>query len=151
MTKVSINQIKQLRDATGAGIMAVRNALQETDGNFKKAQAILKKKGLAKAEKKKGRETKAGLVASYVHVTGRVGVLVALGCETDFVAQTEDFKKLAHELCLQVASMKPKNVKVLMSQEYIRDPKMTVEELVKQTIGKLGENIKVEEIVRVEI
>lgn len=151
MTKVSINQIKKLRDLTGAGIMVVRNALQEAEGDFKKAEKILKQKGLAKAEKKSERETKAGKVASYVHTAGRVGVLVALGCETDFVARTEDFTKLAHELCLQVASMNPKDIKVLLAQEYIRDPKITIEELVKQTIGKLGENIKILELERVEV
>ena len=151
MSKILINEIKRLRDLTGAGVMAARNALQETEGDFKKAEKIIKQKGLAKADKKKDRETKAGLVASYVHSTGRVGVLVALGCETDFVARTEDFKKLAHELCLQVASMGPKNVKALLAQEYIRDPKISIEELVKQTIGKLGENIRVMEFERVEI
>lgn len=151
MIKVSIDQVKKLRDQTGAGIMAARDALVEAGGDFKKAAAILKKKGLAKAETKKERETKAGLVVSYVHTTGRIGVLVALACETDFVARTDDFAHLGHELCLQVASMNPRNVKALLTQEYIRDPKITIEELIKQTIGKLGENIKVGEIVRLEI
>lgn len=151
MTKVSIDDIKKLRQQTGAAVMDCCRALKECQGNLKEAQKWLAKKGIAKADKKKDRETKAGKVASYVHTTGRVGVLVALGCETDFVARTEDFAKLAHELCLQVASMNPKDVKALLAQEYIRDPKITIEELVKQTIGKLGENIKVEEFTRLDI
>lgn len=151
MAKVSLDDIKRLRELTSAGVMECRFALEDAGGDFKKAQEILKKKGILLAEKKKERETKAGLVASYVHQTGRVGTLVAVGCETDFVARTDEFCHLAHELCLQVASMNPKDIKALLSQEYIRDPKMTVEELIKQTIGKLGENIRVVEFTRLDI
>lgn len=151
MAKIDVNQVKQLREVTGAAVMDCCRALKECQGNLKEAQKWLVKKGIAKAEAKKERETKTGLVASYVHATGRVGALVALACETDFVARTEEFAKLAHELCLQVASMKPKNVKTLLAQEYIRDPKMTIEGLVKQTIGKLGENIKILEFERIEV
>jgi len=151
MTKISLDDIKKLREQTGAGVMDCRRALEEAKGDLPKAEKILQKQGLAKAEKKSERETKAGLVSSYVHLTGRIGVLVALGCETDFVARTGDFQKLAHELCLQVASMKPKNVKALLAQEYIRDPQMTIKDLVKQMIGKLGENIRVVEFERVDI
>ena len=149
--KVSIQDVKELREKTGAAVMDCRNALNKAEGDFKKAKAILKKQGLARAEKKKGREIKAGKVISYIHGDGKVGVLVTLGCETDFVAKTEDFTKLAHELCLQVAGMNPKDIKVLLGQEYIRNPKIKIEDLIKETVGKLGENIKIEEFARLEI
>lgn len=148
---ISIDQIKNLREKTGAGIMDCRRALEETKGNAQKAEELLKKWGIEKAEKKAGRETSAGLVDSYIHPGGKVGVLVELLCETDFVAKTDDFKNLAHELCLQVASMNPKDVKTLLSQEYIRDPAVTIEKLVKQVIGKLGENITIARFLRVQL
>lgn len=148
---ITISQIKALRQKTGAGVMDCRKALEETKGDEKKATELLKKWGVEKAEKKTGRVTKAGLIDSYIHAGGKVGVLVELLCETDFVARTDEFKKLAHELCLQVASMNPKDVKALLKQEYIRDPSITVEQLVKQVIGKLGENITVAKFVRFQL
>lgn len=147
----TIAQIKKLREKTGAGIMDCRRALEETKGDEKKAEALLAKWGIEKSEKKIGRETKAGIVDSYVHPGGKVGVLVELLCETDFVARTDDFKNLAHELCLQIASMNPKDVKALLAQEYIRDPGLTIERLVKQVIGKLGENITVARFIRFQL
>ena len=146
---ITIDQIKKLRKNSGAGVMDCRKALEETKGDEKKATELLKKWGVEKAEKKAGRVTKAGLIDSYIHAGGKVGVLVELLCETDFVARTDEFKKLAHELCLQVASMNPKDVKALLKQEYIRDPSITVEQLVKQVIGKLGENITIGRICRI--
>lgn len=145
---ISVDQIKKLREKTGAGIMDCRRALEETRGDEKKAAELLKKWGVQKAEKKVGRETKAGLIDSYIHAGGKVGVLVELLCETDFVAKTSDFQNLAHELSLQIASMNPKDVKELLKQEYIRDPSVTIENLVKQVIGKLGENITVARFIR---
>lgn len=147
----TIDEIKKLREKTGAGIMDCRRALEEAKGDAKKAEVLLAKWGIEKAEKKVDRETKAGLVDSYVHAGGKVGVLVELLCETDFVARTDDFKNLAHELCLQVASMDPKDVKALLNQEYIRDPSITIEKLVKQVIGKLGENITVARFIRFQL
>lgn len=147
---ISIDEIKKLREATSGGIMECRKALEETKGDQKKAAELLKKWGVEKSEKKAGRETKAGVIEAYVH-SGKVGVLVEVLCETDFVARTDDFKKLSHEIALQIASMDPKNVEVLLKQEYIRDPKVTMEQLVKQTIGKLGENIKVTRFTRMEL
>lgn len=146
-----IAQIKSLREKTAAGVMECRKALEETKGDAKKAEAILKKWGMAKAEKKIGRATNAGLIDSYIHAGGKVGVMMELLCETDFVAKTDDFRMLAHELCLQIASMSPKDVKTLLSQEYIRDPGITIDGLVKQTIGKLGENITVSRFHRLEL
>ena len=147
---VTIDQIKKLREKTAAGVMECRKALEETKGDEKKAEELLKKWGIEKSAKKADRETKAGLIESYVHA-GKVGVLLELLCETDFVARTDDFKHLAHEVCLQIASMNPKDVKILLSQEYIRDPKMKIEELVKQTIGKLGENITLSRFTRLAL
>jgi elongation factor Ts len=148
---ITISQIKALRQKTGVGVMDCRRALQDSKGDEEKAEKLLKKWGVEKAEKKAGRVTKAGLIDSYIHAGGKVGVLVELLCETDFVARTDEFKKLAHELCLQVASMNPKDVKALLKQEYVRDPSITVEQLVKQVIGKLGENITVAKFVRFQL
>lgn len=148
---ISVDQIKKLREKTSAGVMDCRRALEESKGDEKKAEELLKKWGIEKAEKKADRETKSGYIESYVHGGGKVGVLVEVLCETDFVAKTEDFQNLAHEIALQVASMNPKDVKTLISQEYIRDPKVTIEQLVKQTIGKLGENITVARFVRYQL
>lgn len=139
---IKIDDIKSLREQTGAGIADCREALEGAKGDVEKAKAWLKKKGLDKASKKSGREVKAGLVEVYSH-NGKVGVLVELLCETDFVAKTEDFKNLAHELALQVASMNPSSVEELLSQEYIRDNSMVVDQLIKSVAGKLGENIQV--------
>lgn len=147
----TINQIKKLRGKTGAGIMDCRRALEQTKGDTKKAEELIKIWGVEKAGKKEGRETKAGIIDSYIHAGGKVGVLLELLCETDFVAKTDDFKNLSHELCLQIASMNPKDVKSLLEQEYIRDPAQTIENLVKQVIGKLGENITIARFERFEL
>lgn len=147
---VTVDDIKKLRDETGAGIADCREALTEAEGDLEKAKEVIKKKGLAKAASKGDREVKAGLVEVYSH-GGKVGVLVEVLCETDFVAKTEDFKNLAHELALQVASMKPDSVADLLEQEYIRDNSMTIDQLVKGVIGKLGENIQVGRFERVAL
>ncbi|MDD5147503.1 MAG: translation elongation factor Ts [Candidatus Daviesbacteria bacterium] len=145
---MNIEDIKKLRQDSGAGIADCKEALKESNGDMEKAKQWLKKKGFDKAKSKAGREVKAGLVETYSH-GGKVGVMVELLCETDFVARTPDFKNLAHELCLQIASMAPKNVADLLKQVYIRDEKMTVEDLVKSVIGKLGENIIVKRFERI--
>ena len=147
---IDVDQIKKLREETSASIADCRQALEESNGDYKKAIEFLKKRGIERAEKKADRETKQGLVESYVH-NGKVGVLLTLLCETDFVARTDEFKNLAHEIALQISAMDPKDIKTLLSQEYIRDPKVTIEELVKSAIGKLGENIVVREFKRVEL
>ncbi len=149
--KISIEDIKKLRDKTGAGVADCRMALEESKGDYKKAEDVLRKKGVEKAAKKADREVKAGMVFSYVHHTGRLGSLVALACETDFVAKTDDFQKLGKELALQVAASRPADVKTLLEQEYVRDASKTVQELIKETIGKLGENIQVVEFKITEV
>lgn len=151
MPKISIDQVKKLRNQTGVPIIECQQALKETGGKFEKAKEILKKKGMARADKKASRETSAGLVETYVHNTGKVAAMVELCCETDFVARTDEFKKLAHELAMQVASMNPKDVKELLKQEYIRDPEKKVEDLVKEAIGKIGENIVVRRFERYQL
>lgn len=148
---VDINLLKKLREETGVSIADCRKALEETNSDYKKALEWLKKHGIEKAEKKADRETAQGLIESYIHQSGKVGVLVEVLCETDFVARTDDFKHLAHEVAMQIAAMKPKDVDTLLKQEYIRDGSITIENLVKQTIAKLGENIVVKEFKRFEI
>lgn len=148
--KIDIDTVKRLRDETAASIADCRKALEESDGDYKKAMEWLKKRGAEIAEKKADRETSAGIIESYVH-SGKVGVLVTLLCETDFVARTSEFKTLAHEIALQISAMDPKDVKSLLAQEYIRDPQLTIEQLIKSAIGKLGENIKVREFNRIEL
>jgi elongation factor Ts len=141
--KVSVDEIKKLREATGAGVADCRQALEETKGDQKLAAEWLRKKGIEKAEKKADRQVKAGMVFSYIHHTGRIGAMVGLACETDFVAKTDDFQKLGKELALHICASGPANVEELLKQEYVRDASKTVEALIKEVIGKLGENIQI--------
>lgn len=149
--KISIDRIKKLREETGGGIADCRNALEEAGGDFKKALEILKAKGLEIAEKKLQRPVGQGLVETYIHGGGKIGAMVEINCETDFVARTDDFKTLAHELAMQVAAMDPKDVKELLAQPYIRDESKKVDGLVKETIAKVGENIVVKRFMRFEL
>lgn len=148
---INAQQIKDLREKTQAGFSDCKIALEEAQGDMKKAEEILRKKGFEKAAKKSDRETGQGLVESYVHQTGKVGVLVSLLCETDFVARTDEFKSLAHEVAMQVAAMNPKDTAALLKQEYIRDGSKTINDLVTEAIAKLGENIQIGEFKRSEI
>ncbi len=148
---IDIDLLKKLRNETSVSIADCRKALEGSKNDYKKALAVLKKSGLEKAAKKSDRKTPQGLVESYIHQNGRVGALVEVSCETDFVALTDEFKKLTHEICMQVAAMNPKNVAVLLKQEYIKDSSKTIEILVKETIAKLGENIVIKRFQRFEI
>ena len=148
---ISATQIKELRELTQAGFADCKNSLEEAGGDMKKAQEILRKKGFEKAAKKGDRATGQGLVESYVHQNGKVGVLVSLLCETDFVARTDEFKFLAHEIAMQVAAMNPKDTAALLKQEYIRDGSRTINDLVTETIAKLGENIQLGSFSREEV
>ena len=192
---VSIEEIKKLKELTGLGLTDTKKALVEADGDFDKALEALRKKGLTKAEKKGDREAREGLVEAYVH-GGRIGVIVEVNCETDFVARTEDFKNFAHQVAMQIAAMapiyaseadipeeeiarvkaeaeervtkenKPADIaakivegqvkkyfaeKVLLSQAYIMDDSKTVEQFLKETVAKLGENIVVRQFSRIEL
>ena len=148
---IDITFLKKLRNETQASIADCRKALEESNGDYQKAIAWLKKHGIEKAEKKSDRQTSQGLVDCYIHQNGRVAAMVSVLCETDFVARTDEFKNLVHEICMQVASMNPKDVNTLLKQEYIRDSSKTIETLIKEVIAKLGENIVVKEFERFEI
>jgi elongation factor Ts len=150
MAQADIKLLKELRAETSASIADCRMALEESGNDYAKALAWLKKRGLEKAEKKSDRATAAGMIESYVH-NGRIGVLLELSCETDFVARTDDFKKLAKEISMQISAMNPENVEDLLKQEYIRDASMTIEQLIKSVIGTLGENILVKKFSRLEL
>lgn len=194
MAEISAQVVKQLREKTGAGMMDCKKALKETDGDMTKAAEWLRQKGITSADKKAGRVAAEGLVGSYIHTGGRVGVLVEVNCETDFVARREEFQTLVRNIAMQIAACpnvayvkvddiptqivekekeiemgrddlakKPDNIKekivqgriekslkemTLMDQPYIRDQNLTVEELVKQSVATLGENIQVRRFVR---
>ena len=157
--------VKDLREQTGAGIMDCRNALNSCEGNVEKAIEILKAKGLAKAEKRAQRATAAGLVETYIHTAGRIGAMVEVNCETDFVARTDQFKEMAHCLAMQVAAMAPVCVAkedapegkevadeaCLLLQPYIKDPTKLIKDVIAETIAKTGENIKVRRFTRFEL
>ncbi|MEK7555350.1 MAG: translation elongation factor Ts [Patescibacteria group bacterium] len=145
-----INNIQKLREATGAGVMECKKALGKAGGDFDKAITIIHEQGLVRAEKKGGRATGAGLLESYVH-NERVGVLLELRCETDFVARNPLFKDLAHNLAMHIAAMNPESIEELLNSPYIKDESMVVDALIKQSISKIGENIKVERFCRYEI
>ena len=162
MAEITAKQIKELRDSTGAGIMDAKKALEESEGNVDKAVELLTAKGLASVEKRSGRATENGIVESYIHTGGRIGSIVQLSCETDFVARTDDFTKCAKEIAMQVAAMNPKAIskdddndlsddEILESQAYIRDASKTVGEVVKELSAKAGENIVIMKIHRFEI
>jgi len=188
LTQITADLVKELRSRTGVGMMECKKALSETSGDMDKAIEYLRKQGIAKADTKAGREAGEGLVEAYIHPGGRVGVLIEVNCETDFVARTDEFQRLVRNLAMQVAATRPLAVTrdgvpaeliereraiyaemvknegkpeamvprivegkvdkflqsvVLMEQPYIRDDKKTVEEIVKEAIAKIGENIRV--------
>ena len=159
-------KVKDLREQSGAGIMDCRNALLETKGDMEKAQQILKEQGFTKAQKKATRSATQGLIDAYIHTGGRVGTMVEVNCETDFVARTDEFKELAHELAMQVAAMSPQFISAeelpegaeiepqaacLLLQPYIKSPDKTIQDIITETIAKVGENIKVGRFARFEL
>ncbi len=156
---ISANTVKELRAKTGAGIMDCKRALQDSNGNMDKATELLRQRGLASSSKVAGREAKQGLIESYIHTGGRIGALVEVNCETDFVARTDEFRTLAREIAMQVASMNPSKVgsmeeedgEGLLSQEYIRDSRKTIRDLIKETIAQVRENIQVSRFMRFEV
>lgn len=150
MAKVPIEDVKRLREQTGAGLTDAKKALEEVGGDFDKALSAMKKKGYDKAIKRAERAANAGIVGTYSH-DGRIGVVVEVNCETDFVAKTDEFKELVKDLCLQVAAIEPQDVEALLKQEFVKDPSKTVDEVVKEHIAKLGENIVVSRFSRLEL
>jgi elongation factor Ts len=194
--EITAAMVKKLRDLTGAGMMECKAALTEANGNIDEATTILRKRGLAQATKKAGRSTNEGLIGSYIHMGGKIGVLVEINCESDFVARTEDFQGLAREIAMHIAATSPLYVRredvpadvlereraiyrsqmegqnkppqviekivegklnsyyeqvCLMDQPSIRDPKVTVGQLVQQAIARLGENIAIPRFVRFKL
>ena len=149
--KQLIELVKKVRQETGLGIMEIKSALEEANGDEKKAKDILKEKGFKKAEKRAERETGQGRVATYTHTTGKIGVMVELLCETDFVAKNEDFLSVSRDLCLQIAAMNPETVEDLLKQDFIKDPSKKIEDLVVALGAKFGENVRVGRMARFEI
>ena len=164
--KIPADRVKELRNQSGAGIMQCRKALIESRGDMEKALEILKQQSLFKAAKKAERPAIEGLIEAYVHTGGRVGAMVELNCETDFVARTDEFKELAHHLAMQVAAMSPQFISgeevssgtkvepqtaCLLLQSDIKNPDKTVQEIIAETIAKVGENIKVSRFARFEL
>lgn len=142
-----IDKIKILREVTLAGVMQCKKALDEANGDVDAAKDILIEHGL-KDNKRKERDTNQGIISCYSHPNLRIGVLVELNCETDFVARNEEFQKLAHEICLQIAAMAPDSVDDMLRQEYVRDGSQTMQNLIDNVIRKTGENIKVHRFIR---
>ncbi len=143
-----MDKIKELREKTGAGVMDAKKALEEAKGDLAKAEEIIAQRGLVKAANKADRDVKSGRIYAYIHNTGKVGAMIEVACETDFVANTEDFLTLCKEIAMQVASMDPEDVEVLLKQAYIRDGSKTIEDLIKAFVAKTGENTKIVRFVR---
>lgn len=161
--EISVDSIKALRELTDAGIMDCKRALQQVSGDLGKAEEVLREKGIASAAQRSSRATNQGLVDSYIHSGGRIGALVEINCETDFVARTSHFKELAHDIAMQVAAMTPLYVDsseipdgqqanpeedCLMGQAFIKDPAKTIQDLINEVAGKLGENVRVRRFAR---
>ncbi len=196
MAQISAEMVKELREATGSGIMDCKRVLAEAEGDFEKAVDLLRKKGLAKAAKRAGRSTSEGMICSYIHTGAKLGVLLEVNCESDFVAKTDDFQNFVKNIAMHIAAAnpaglnpedvdpkiiekereiyraqmleegKPENIidkivdgKVekfykdvcLMSQQYVKDPQKTITEVLKETIGKIGENIQIRRFARFKI
>lgn len=166
MAAVTNEMVKQLRESSGAGVMDCKRALEDAGGDMEKAAAILREKGIAAAAKRAERETNQGVVQSYIHAGGRIGVLVEVNCETDFVAKTDEFTGLARDIAMQIAAMNPLVVNVddrtpemegrdeevvLLSQPFIKDAGRTIGDMVKDAIAKTGENVRVSRFVRFEL
>ncbi len=162
---VTTDLIKQLRELTGAGVMDCKRALEEAGGDLAQAQKIIERQGIARAEKRAGREARQGVIEAYVH-QGRIGAMVEVNCETDFVARTDDFRQLARHLAQQIASMSPKYLSrddipadsdedpaqvALLEQPFIRDPSKTIGQLVTEVSARTGEKVAVRRFVRYEL
>lgn len=166
MPETSIERIKALRDLTGAGVMDCKRALEETGGDQQRAQEFLRQRGAAKVMKRAAEATNEGIVDAYIHSGGRIGALVQVNCETDFVARTEEFRTLAHDLAMQVAAMNPLYLSreempqtnnlnpeevCLLQQPFIKDPSQTVQDRITELGAKTGENIRVRRFIRLAL
>ena len=161
MAKVAIEDIRKLRQESGAGVMDIKRALEDAGGDPVKAREVLKARGLEISATKAGRTTSEGVIEAYAHPGRPLGALLELGCETDFVARTEEFRTLARDLVMHVAAMAPERISeqdqaddeapALLTQPWFRDTSMTVEQVIQDVIGRLGENIEVKRFCRFEI
>ena len=163
---VTTADVKKLREETGAGVMDSKRALEEADGDFERARELLRERGVVAAAKRADRATSEGLVESYIHADGRLGALVEVNCETDFVARTETFKTLAHDIAMHVVAMDPQGLapedvpedavgspeeQALMTQPFFRDPARTVSDLIQEAMSQTGENVRVSRFARFEL
>lgn len=164
--KIPTDTVRELREQSGAGVMECRNALLEVEGDIEKALQVLKQRNLIKVENKRGRSASQGLIEVYIHTGGRLGAMVEVNCETDFAARTDEVKELAHHLAMQVAAMPPQFISreeipeganleaeeaCLLLQPYIKDPGMSIQDIIDETVAKVGENIKVSKFARFEV
>ncbi len=145
---IDVESIKKLREETGAGVLEVKQALEASNGDFQAARKELALKGISKAAKKADRMTKDGLVHSYIHMGGKVGSMVLVACETDFLAKTEDFKNLCHEIALQACAQEYPDIETLLAAEYIRDPGKKIMDLITEVTAKVGEKIELKNFAR---
>ena len=141
--KIDPKEVQRLRAETNAGVMDCKRALEDAKGDYEAAKALLKQRGLERVAKKSEREANEGLVAAYIHAGGRVGAMVELASETDFVSRSAEFGKLAQEIAMQVAAMSPKDIDALLAQPYIRDGSKTIKDLVTTLAASVGENVQV--------
>ncbi len=163
---VTTDDVKRLREETGAGVMDSKRALEQAGGNFEEAKKILREQGVAAAAKRSERETSQGMVESYIHGGGRIGALVEVQCETDFVARTDGFRQLARDVAMQVAAMNPLALNpedvpadapgkpeehALMTQAFIKDAGKSIQDLVQETIATTGENVRIARFARFEL
>ncbi len=148
---VTANQIKELREKTGAGISDIKKALEESGGDMADAVMLIEKRLGGLAGKRADREAHAGIVDAYIHSNGRMGAMIELFCETDFVARNAGFKELAHDISMQIASMDPLDEAMLLEAPFIKDQSKTVGDLIKEAAGKFGENIKIGRFARFEL
>ncbi len=146
-----MDKIKELRQLTGAGIMDAKKAIEEANGDMKKAQEIITAKGLARAESKSEREVRSGKIYCYTHGGGSAAAMVEVACETDFVAKTPEFDALCKEIAMQIVSMNPKDTEELLGMAYIRDGSKTMDQIIKELSGKTGENIRVTRFARFKL
>lgn len=148
---IKSGQVKKLREKTGVSMMECKKALEESRGNEALALDILRQKGKNIALKKLERETKQGIIEAYIHSNSKVGVLLELNCETDFVARNQEFKSLAHDLAMHIAGMDSQDIKSLSAEPFVKNPEITIKDLIDEKIAKLGENIKVSRFIRYEL
>lgn len=151
MATVDFAKLKQLRDETGISIALCKKALEESDNAIDKAKKLLEEWGIEKAKSKASRETKQGAVFSYIHHNKKIGALVEIFCETDFVATNDDFGTMGRDIAMHIASVSPENEKELLDSAFIKDPSKTIDNLIKEYILKIGENMKIGKFIRFEI